>query len=312
MLIKRSKPTHDIPSRRRAVDNTVERSAGNTSSMFQRNRTLTGSTSETVGSYAHPADLKSPRTHAHHLKVTRRKVGSYLGISVLAAAALLLLLLQLTANVSVSTQDTTITKPLKSLEYTAVIEDYLSANPIMRLRFALDPVGLEAYMQQALPEIDRIVTIQMGEVGDTNFSVALRKPVASWTISAKKYYVDAKGIAFEQNYYAEPSVQIIDESGAQLEQGATIASNRLLGFVGRVVSDARKYNFTVTQATLPQDTTRQLDIRISESSSIIKFSIDRSAGEQVEDMSRALVYLQGKGRSPGYVDIRVSGKAFYL
>jgi hypothetical protein len=43
----------------------------------------------------------------------------------------------------------------------------------------------------------------------------------------------------------------------------------------------------------------------------VKLLIDRGAGEQVEDMDHALVYLKSHGLAPGYIDVRVSGKAFY-
>jgi hypothetical protein len=43
----------------------------------------------------------------------------------------------------------------------------------------------------------------------------------------------------------------------------------------------------------------------------VKFSVDRAVGEQAEDAARAVRYLDGKGMSPEYLDVRISGKAFY-
>jgi hypothetical protein len=139
----------------------------------------------------------------------------------------------------------------------------------------------------------------------------MRKPVAGWKIDNKQYFVDAKGVAFERNYYGNPTVQIVDDSGAVLQQGTTVASNRFLGFVGRIVALSKDRGYIVSQAILPAGTTRQLEVKIQDVGPLVKLSIDRPAGEQVEDMGRALVFLAGRGQSPAYVDVRVSGKAFY-
>jgi hypothetical protein len=40
-------------------------------------------------------------------------------------------------------------------------------------------------------------------------------------------------------------------------------------------------------------------------------SVDRPAGEQAEDAMRAIKYLQSKGMTPAYIDVRVGGKAYY-
>jgi hypothetical protein len=140
----------------------------------------------------------------------------------------------------------------------------------------------------------------------------MRSPVAGWQINSKQYYVDSKGYPFDINYFPTPSVQIIDNSGISYKIGTTaIASNRFLGFIGRIVSLTKSSGYTVSQALLPPNTTRELDIRLKEVGYYIKFSIDRPAGEQVEDMVTAIKYFSARGQTPKYIDARVSGKAFY-
>ena len=65
------------------------------------------------------------------------------------------------------------------------------------------------------------------------------------------------------------------------------------------------------QVIIPASTTRQVELRIKKVSYPVKFSVDRPAGEQTEDMARVIKYLKSKGVNPDYVDVRVSGKAFY-
>ena len=81
--------------------------------------------------------------------------------------------------------------------------------------------------------------------------------------------------------------------------------------MGKVVSQAQSRGYTVTQAILPAGMTRELDIQLKDISTRVKLSTDRGAGEQVEDMARSIVYLQGRGVSPEYIDVRVSGRATY-
>jgi len=307
-----NKKPQSVPGRRQVYDDKFDKTRGTSQSVFQRNRTLTGSTSQRVNHASGQSDLKSPRAHAHHLATMRRKVGMILLIVLAAAGLMFWLLVQFTATVKVSVSDTNLSKPIDSARYEKAINDYLGFNPVSRLRFALNGKDLTEFLNNALPEVNQVVSTSLGSsIGTTDFTLSMRHPVAGWQINNHQYFVDEKGVAFEQNYYENPTVQIVDESGAALQQGATIASNRFLGFVGRVVALAGSRGYVVTNAILPSGTTRQLEIKLKDVASRIKFSIDRSAGEQVEDMARAVDYLRTHGQSPDYVDIRVSGKAFY-
>ena len=152
----------------------------------------------------------------------------------------------------------------------------------------------------------------MTGIGVTDFIITMRLPVAGWQINNKQYYVDSNGVPFEINYFQAPTVQIVDNSGISYKIGTTaIASNRFLSFIGRIVALTKASGYTVTQALLPPQTTRELQVRLKETSYYIKLSIDRPAGEQVEDMVTAIRYFSSHGQSPQYVDVRVSGKAFY-
>jgi hypothetical protein len=309
------KQTPDVPRRRQSDSGETRRPADTTGSqyMFQRNRTLTGSTSNDISSVQRTTDdLRSPRTQAHHLAIQRRKISSILFGVIVLAALLLWLLLQFTARVSIVVSDTSLSRPIDSSLYETAMNDYFAMQPVTRLRFAMDLADVTAYVHQILPEVESVDRVQLGGIGETAVSMTLRRPVAGWTINNKQYYVDASGVAFERNYFANPTVQIVDDSGAALQQGTAVASNRFLGFVGRVVSLSEVNGYTVTQAVLPVGTTRQLEVRIEGVASRVKMSIDRPAGEQVEDMVRALTYMTAQGISAEYIDVRVSGKAFYL
>lgn len=303
-----SKKQSEIPQRR---SNRNVESVSNPH-IFKRNRTLTGTASNHFDSTNSSADLKSPRTHAHNLTVQRRKIAAILVVVLVMAIPVWLLISNFTASVSISLTNVGITRNIDKQKYQNEIQDYLDQNPISRLTFFLNQSNLSNYVSARLPEVSAVTQGGVVGIGDTSFAVTMRTPVAGWQINQKQYYVDSNGIPFEQNYFQPPSVQIVDNSGVSDKLGTTaVASNSFLSFVGQVVSLTKASGYTVTQASLPPDTTRELELRLKEVNYYVKLTIDRPAGEQVEDMISAIKYFSGHGQTPEYIDVRVSGKAFY-
>ena len=276
---------------------------------FHRNRTLTGSSSANVnGVTDHNAQLQSPRTQVHHLARRRRRIGLVF-LAVAAVCVLLgVLLLQFTATVKVRASD--VTTQLDD-RYVSDIQTYLDRQPIERLRFLMDTKQLLAYVQSVAPEVSAIDTDASADYASTTFIVTLRQPTLGWTIRNTRQYVDATGTAFTRNYFAEPQVQVVDESGIQVTDGQTIASNRFLGFMGRIVGLAGKAGYTVTHVVLPRGVTREIDLQIDGIGYPVRMSVDRPAGEEVEDMDKAVRWLQAHGQNPKYLDIRVGRRAYY-
>lgn len=276
---------------------------------FRRNRTLTGSSSSQIASANESnAQMKSSRVHTHDLAQKRRQIGGALFLVLIIMAALYALLSQFTASVGVRTNDVTV--KLDS-SYEQAIQSYFGTQPIERLRFLLNVDNLTRYVQATAPEVKSIEVTGSNGVGKTNITLVMRQPVAGWNVAGSQQYVDSTGSAFKKNYYPAPTVQIIDSSGVPVTDGQAVASNRFLGFVGRLVGLAKEKGYTAEQVIIPRGTTRQVELRIAGTPYPLKFSIDRPAGEQVEDMARTLGYLQQRGITPEYVDLRVANKAFY-
>lgn len=294
---KTKKTQRRVPN---AVDSTT------TQHVFRRNRTL--------ASYKSGGEHQSSRSHIHRLSIKRRKLSGIFLIVVLSALALFLLIINFTANPLVVVSDTSILKPVNKASYEDKIQSYLKQNPFSRFLFIIDSSKLTNYVASSAPEVASIDYRDMESFGSNNFLVKFRKPVAGWAINDKQYYVDKDGVQFEVNYFDNPKVQITDESGASTamsSDGSAIASRRFLSFVGQVVSAARDRNYIVIKASLPEDTTRQLEIQIKESQSVIKLSLDRPVGDQIGDMDRAIKYFTRKNLAPKYIDVRVAGRVFY-
>lgn len=308
-----SKKQPDIPRRRqdgtspmheRATESGLEERYA-----FRRNRTLTGSaSSHVVSTNESNAQLKSSRVQVHDLAQQRRHIASILALVLFGVVVLFSLVFQFTAQSIVRTSD--VSRPLDPI-YTKAVDDYLARQPIERLRFLLREDALNDYVQSVTPEVSSITSDGFAGLGSSLFIVEMRRPIAGWSIRGVQHYVDASGVSFAYNHYDKPQVQVIDNSGIQVEAGQAVASNQFLGFVGRVVGLANAQQHTVTHVIIPQGTTRQIELRMKEVSYPVKLSVDRPAGEQVEDMTRAMAWLKERNATPEYLDVRVSGRAFY-
>lgn len=307
-----SKKRPDPPRRQRAAEKAQERATESGLEeryAFRRNRTITGSASSQVAATSEGiAQLKSPRVQAHELAQQRRHIGGVLLLVVAGIMVLAGLISQFTAGVTVKTSE--LSQQLGP-SYAAAVQSYFGAQPLQRLRFLTDTQQLSSYVQEKVPEVAAVTMEGSAGFGKTSFVLTMRKPIAGWSINGRQQYVDATGTAFERNYFERPNVQIVDESGVRVEAGQAVASNRFLGFVGRAVGAAKKAGYTVSKVIIPRGTTRQVQLQLNGVRYPVKLSIDRGAAVQVEDMVRAVRWLRAHNVTPKYLDVRVSGEAFY-
>ena len=103
----------------------------------------------------------------------------------------------------------------------------------------------------------------------------------------------------------EPTVPVIDEN-----VGDNI-SQRVKDFVYDLENDLVPYGMGIDHVSLPAQKARELRVFIIGRSEYYKMSLDRGSAVQAEDLSRMAKYLDERGIVPEYVDLRVSGKAYY-
>ncbi len=280
---------------------------------FRRNRTLTGSSSPSIASSNElNAELRSPRAHVHHLTSLRRKLLGYFVVVGLGALGLYMLVSQLVATPIISVAGTTpILDESDTGAYRSAIESYYAARPAERFRFVLNQDALLAHIQSSRPEVQSIRIEPGAGLGDASVVITARQPIARWSIDGGDQYVDGDGVVFTRNYFTDPELQIIDNSGIDAASSRLVASNRFLGFIGRVVAKSTVFGLNVDTVTIPALTTRQVALTLKGQPTEYKLSVDRSAGQQVEDISRITRYLASNNLRPGYVDVRVAGKAYY-
>jgi hypothetical protein len=257
------------------------------------------------------AELRSPRAHVHHLTSLRRRLLVYLGGTVIAMLGLYLLVAQLVASVVVQVAGVNLLPETDQQSITKAVDAYYSARPTERLRFLLNEPELLAHLQASHPEMKSMRIEQGGTFGEASVTLVARRPLARWSLSGSNQYVDGEGIVFARNYYSDPQLQIVDNSGLGSSTNRLVASNRFLGFVGRVIAGSTTNGLAVDKVTIPALTTRQIALKLVGEATEYKLSVDRSAGQQVEDIARIDKYLSARNMKPSYVDVRISGKAFY-
>lgn len=305
------KRNNTVPNRRQEAAVQRQSAASQSGSSFRRNRTLTGSSSPTItSSNEMNADLMSPRAHVHHLTKRRRHIFvRFIGVAVMALA-LYLFLNQFVATVSVTAGSAVDLPQTKQAAYQERIDKYYTSHVGERFHPALNIRDLTAYVQAKHPEVATVQTDMTGEFGKALARVTLRKPVARWVIDGRTEYVDSTGAVFGYSVYPTPRLTIVDKNRVVSADGL-VASHRFLAFVGQTVGEARRHKLVVTKATIPLLTTRQLEVKFKRIPYTFKLAVDRSAGEQIEDASRIIRYFKKQHLTPGYVDVRVKGKAFY-
>jgi hypothetical protein len=267
---------------------------------FQRNRTLP----------QQPKD-QSVRSQAHQLRLLRRRILLIVAFGSGIVVVTLFIASQLMTSVRVSLINTAhAVNQSQQSEYKKVIEEYLDTHPIERLRFAVNTPQLLRIMQETHPEVDTL-SVRSDGLGKAAFIVTAKKPVAMWVVGSTTLFVDTDGITFKDNYYATPQVQVVDNSGASVPQGQAVASSRLLSFVGQVVAKAQARNFSIAEIEIPAGAIRKVAIRMKDVPPKIYMTIDRGAGEQVDDMVDTLNYMKNHSITADYIDVRTPSKAFY-
>lgn len=299
------------PVRRRAVVDDSSPSAG---TLFRRNRTLTGSLISSVPSpNEQSASLQSPRVQAHNLKRKRRSIRLALISALVLIAGLGWLLTQIIVEPKVQIVGTSNDPEVQTAarDYAAAIQDYLSANPLERLAVNINANNLSRAIQSRYPEVSSVSPPAKGALWLADFSVNLRSPVVYWQSGNMKAYVDSTGVVFERNILGTSVIAVEDQTGIRASVGNSVISGRFLQFIGKVVGHFKENNFTVNKMILPASTTRQLLVSLDGVGYSIKMTVDRPAAGQVEDAVRAIRYLTNRGITAGYIDVRVSRRAFY-
>ncbi len=258
---------------------------------------------------------RSERQRLHYVKARQKQTIYGLAFFGLIIIVLGIILYNYTARVTMSatSDQLDIVNAPAAARYEDSINKYLANHPAGRLRISLDKKGLERYLEHEHPEVKYVKRTSFNGLGVSNYDLVFREPIIKWQAGEHTYYVDSEGVSFQENIYKEPDINLRDASlgGGTINDGTVKLSRRILEFSGRLATSIQDKGKSIEFLTLPEDTTRQVAVKLVDSPTLFIFSIDQPVEAQVDAMMQASNYFTNAGYQPTRVDLRVPGRAYY-
>ena len=250
----------------------------------------------------------SERSENQKLVIRRRKLGAFFMILAIFISLISIFLFQFISKVSVVSNES---KSQNLSKYEKSVEEYLNINPSERILSNLNKNALLESLQKDYPEVLSISDIKFNGLTSYKIYLDFRKPVASWLVDGKEFFVDSEGVSFNINNFEKPSLNIIDDSGAIVSNGKNVASSSFFSFIGKLVSAANKQGLEVSKIRIPPLSLRQVEVSVKGVSYFARMSTADSAEGQIINFKKAIEYFITHKISPNYIDLRIEGRGYY-
>ena len=250
----------------------------------------------------------SERSENQKLVIRRRKLGAFFVVLAIFISLISIFLFQFISKVSVVSNES---KSQNLSKYEKSVEEYLNINPSERILSNLNKNALLESLQKDYPEVLSISDIKFNGLTSYKIYLDFRKPVASWLVDGKEFFVDSEGVSFNVNNFEKPSLNIIDDSGAIVSNGKNVASSSFFSFIGKLVSAANKQGLEVSKIRIPPLSLRQVEVSVEGISYFARMSTADSAEGQIINFKKAIEYFRTHKISPNYIDLRIEGKGYY-
>ena len=250
----------------------------------------------------------SERSENQKLVIRRRKLGAFFVILAIFISLISIFLFQFISKVSIVSNES---KSQNLSKYEKSVEEYLNINPSERILSNLNKNALLESLQKDYPEVLSISDIKFNGLTSYKIYLDFRKPVASWLVDGKEFFVDSEGVSFNVNNFEKPSLNIIDDSGAIVSNGKNVASSSFFSFIGKLVSAANKQGLEVSKIRIPPLSLRQVEVSVKGVSYFARMSTADSAEGQIINFKKAIEYFITHKISPNYIDLRIEGKGYY-
>lgn len=250
----------------------------------------------------------SERSENQKLVIRRRKLSAFFVILAIFISLISIFLFQFISKVSIVSNDS---KSQNLSKYEKSVEEYLNINPSERILSNLNKNALLESLQKDYPEVLSISDIKFNGLTSYKIYLDFRKPVASWLVDGKEFFVDSEGVSFNVNNFEKPSLNIIDDSGAIVSNGKNVASSSFFSFIGKLVSAANKQGLEVSKIRIPPLSLRQVEVSVKGVSYFARMSTADSAEGQIINFKKAIEYFRAHKISPNYIDLRIEGKGYY-
>ena len=250
----------------------------------------------------------SERSENQKLVIRRRKLGAFFVILAIFISLISIFLFQFISKVSIVSNES---KSQNLIKYEKSVEEYLNINPSERILSNLNKKALLESLQKDYPEVLSISDIKFNGLTSYKIYLDFRKPVASWLVDGKEFFVDSEGVSFNVNNFEKPSLNIIDDSGAIVSNGKNVASGSFFSFIGKLVSAANKQGLEVSKIRIPPLSLRQVEVSVKGVSYFARMSTADSTEGQIINFKKAIEYFRTHKISPNYIDLRIEGKGYY-
>ena len=139
-----------------------------------------------------------------------------------------------------------------------------------------------------------------------------QKSAIIWKTGNQRYVVSINGRSLsetkDQNTNGLPVV--IDGSSIPVKVGDRVVSRDFVDFVLKL-NDYFKNNKIEVEQIFVSETTSELNVKLKDGY-IIKFNTSDSADSQIKSLAATLALIKSQNKKPSeYIDLRVTGKAFY-
>ena len=250
----------------------------------------------------------SERSENQKLVIRRRKLGAFFVVLAIFISLISIFLFQFISKVSVVSNES---KSQNLSKYEKSVEEYLNINPSERILSNLNKNALLESLQKDYPEVLSISDIKFNGLTSYKIYLDFRKPVASWLVDGKEFFVDSEGVSFNINNFEKPSLNIIDDSGAIVSNGKNVASSSFFSFIGKLVFAANKQGLEISKIRIPPLSLRQVEVSVKGVSYFARMSTADSAEGQIINFKKAIEYFGTHKISPNYIELRIEGKGYY-
>lgn len=187
----------------------------------------------------------------------------------------------------------------------------ISAVPQSANIFALDTDRLSDSIQGKIPEIDEI-KIYKGIPDALKIIVTENQGALVWQSGINYYLISKSGVAFKDitadmaSYAAIPKV--VDTKAIPVTIPHKIVSQDFVAFVGQIYSNIKEEDNLDPDYFSIAETTVDVNL-VTKNGLYLKFDSLRSASKQLDNLK--LVLMEKRAEIAEYVDLRVSGWAYY-
>ncbi len=206
-------------------------------------------------------------------------------------------------------QDVSVTATQKDAKVKENIQRLLDDSARQSNLLTLQPDALAMELMAIDPEL-KDVTVSRRWPDGLAVSVTQKEPALGWSTGNQRYLLDRDGTIIGEFPDGSKLPIIIDGSNLPVKTGQQVVTARFITFSKAVAAGLPGVGLAVREVRV-QDTTFDLYVVVNKPYRLL-FDTSRPAEDQLKDLKTVLASLTAQKKVPtDYIDLRISGKAYY-